>query len=696
MRITRLSALIAAVTVIAVQLPIASQTRRPAPTQSVVLKPKTNEKLAAAFNTGRLPEPSRKPGGTPDQVAAALAKSVAAGDDQSMPALMTALMTAGFGIRDSDGAVTQTVEPGQGLIFEAWEIASMAKMYGERRTVALPELIDGLKSVPELKDAPLEKIILDGIRKHAVSQQPEMRFWARFIIELGLRSEEPFDLLNAKTDQNIRIDAIQSALILHRLTGDIYALGQRSQQALNKSTGRSKKIAYAHASQSQPCRQSDMEATISDIRATALTTGFGELLSWVESKIGGSAGELFKSYGKLMNIANVLLAYAKFIATYAALETEITISNPPLVRTTSVGSGESRQLTAKVSMNIGKWQQVNCFRWLLNAGTGLDFNLMNDGPLEGVGVNWHIVEGGFAGAYHTGDLSQQIVQFKGTGPRIQDAGTYAGIPGKGGVPVGNLTVTKTDAQGNARILLEGAHRRSYIPKPHVARMKKAVVMTTVRLKGGDIKGDAVDVAGHLLGGLLTIPAELLYRTAWASTARIEVPVKDFETCDGGWYGTVTYHEYRDGPKGQYITGSRTHTESIEVKGKTSISQGKADAKQISEIMSQGPRSCGLQFMRHFITGNEERKADVRVVLDGEGGYRLFVNVPAMDITKRSEISACGHGNKEDMSLKETYKSYGLAANNIEGRIDPENPVEISGSADVHEWGKLTWTLRRCQ
>lgn len=129
MRITRLSALIAAVTLIAVQLPIASQT-----VQSLVLKPRTNEKLAAAFNSGRLPEPSRKPSGTPDQVAAALAKSVAAGDDQSIPALLTALMTAGFGIRDSDGAVTQTVEPGQGLIFEAWEIASMAKMYGERRT----------------------------------------------------------------------------------------------------------------------------------------------------------------------------------------------------------------------------------------------------------------------------------------------------------------------------------------------------------------------------------------------------------------------------------------------------------------------------------------------------------------------------------------------------------------------------------
>lgn len=660
--------------------------------QSRVLKPKTNEKLAAAFNTGRLPEPARKPRGTPDEMAAALAKSVAAGDDQSMPALLTALMTAGFGIRDSDGAVTQTVEPGQGLIFEAWEIATMAKMYGERRTVELSYLSDGLRSVPELKQAPFEKIILDGIRKQATSAHPELRFWARFIIELGLQSDEPYDLLRTDNDKTIRIDAIQSALVLRRVSGDIYALGQRPQLAVNNLRSR---VRFAHASQAQPCRQSDMEATINDIRATALTSAFGGLLSWVESRIG-SSGDLVKAYGKFMNVANILLAYAKFIATYAALETEITISSPPLVRVTGAGSGESRQLTAKVSMNIGKWQQVNCFRWLLNAGTGLDFNLMNDGPLEGVGVNWRIVEGGFADAYNSGDLSQQIVQFKGTGPRIQDAGTYAGIPGKGGIPVGNLTETKTDAQGNARILLEGAHRRNYIPKPHVPVMKKAVVVTTVKLKGGDIKGDAADIAGHLLGGLLTLPAELLYRTDWASTARIEVPVKDFETCDGGWFGTVTYYEHEERKLGQYTTSSRTHSEAIEVKGKTSISQGEADAKQISEIMSPGPRSCGLQFSRHFITGNGQRSADVRVLLDGQGGYKLFVNIPAMDITKRSEISACGHGNKEDMTLTEKYKSYGLAVNNVEGKLDPENPVEISGSFDVHESGKLKWNLRRCQ
>jgi hypothetical protein len=115
-----------------IQFQIDGQTRRPparpaqppANAQSLVVKSAKNEKLTAAFHTGQLPEPSRKPRGKPDEVAASLAKTIAAGDDQSTPALLTAILTAGFVIRDSDGGVTQTVQPGQGLIFDAWEIAA--------------------------------------------------------------------------------------------------------------------------------------------------------------------------------------------------------------------------------------------------------------------------------------------------------------------------------------------------------------------------------------------------------------------------------------------------------------------------------------------------------------------------------------------------------------------------------------------
>jgi hypothetical protein len=732
----RLKALFAVVTLLAVTVVTSGQTRRqqPGPT-TVVLTSVRNDKLAAAYHSGQLPEPLRKPDGTHDQVAAALAKRIAAGDEQSLPALLTAIMTAGFGIRDRDGGVTQTVQPGQGLIFEAWEVAAMAKMYGERRTVELSYLTDSIKTIPELKQAPLERILIDAIRKHAASDQPELRFWARFIVELGRQSNPAYDLLKPAHDKLIRIDAIQNALILRRVMGDVYSLGQRSEQAARKP-----KALYAHAPQTQPCSLSDMESTIADIQATATTTAFGELMSFLKQKLGGSAGDLFGNYGKFANIANILLAYAKFIATYAALETEITVENPPLVRNTTTSAGSRRQLTAKVKMDIGKWQQVNCFRWLLNAGTGLDLNLMNDGPLPGVDVNWRLVSGGAADFYSSGDRSQQIVWFAGTGPRIQDAGTYAGIGGKPGTPVGNLTRTKTDAQGNARVLLEGASRRNYIPAPHVPVMKQAVVMTTVKLKGGDIKGDAVDIAGHVSGGMITLaqkeglggsaggmftlPLELLYRTDWASTATIEVPVKDWETCDSeGWEGTITYkkeftytHQNRNDKGHDETVRKESFTATITVRpGDRLVSVNNANVETsgtyTEKYSSKANRACTRPLQRSTdLSGESQSSSSVAVQITPDQQYRVSYQVPTLSVEGwhvtswhlegdcRNPFQSKSGGGKSLMSRLITPERL-----EIVGAVDPKNPNVVSGSkTETFERNggtstvTVTWNLTHCK
>ena len=761
--------------------PIGGQTRVQRPSKSVTLKSVRNEKLAASFYSGRLPEPLRTPAGRPDEVAATLAKQVAAGTDQSMPALLTAIMAMGFGIRDAGGGITQTVQPGQGLIFEAWEVAAMAKMYGERRTVELSYLTGGLESIPELKQIQLDKIILDGIRKQAVSDQPELRLWARFIVELGRNSEQPYDILRVPNNRVIRLDTIQNALILRRLLGDIYSRGQRPLQArtwkrsvppavAGGSTNRSRDqhqhrdshhrthplpqvvltasksapLIFRQPQSQQPCGMSDMEATIADMRATAATSAFGELMSWLEKKLGGSAGDLFGAYGKFANIANIILAYAKFIATYAGLETEITVENPPLVRNTDTRAGQRRQLTAKVSMKIDKFQQVNCFRWLLNFGTGLDFNLMNDGPLPGVGVNWHIMSGGFADFYHSGDKSQQLVWFTGDGPRIQDAGTYAGIPGKGGVPVGNLTSTKTDSQGNARIILEGVSRRNSIPAPHIPVMKSAVIMTTVKLKGGDIKGDAVDLLGNVSGGLIslgkkeglggsaggmfTLPLELLYRTDWASTATIEVPVKDWETCESNaWQGTITYskefhhNESFGNEKGQSerITDESV-TATITVRAVDRITNGgdininnanvEMNASYNEKYKSIGKRECNRPLERTTdLSGESQSSGSVAVFITPDGRYKVNYQVPTISVEGyhvsswrlegdcKNPFMAKSGGSKTLMS-----RFVEIARLDIDGVVDPAKPHELSGTkSEVVErnGGKMTitvkWDLKRC-
>jgi hypothetical protein len=486
------------------QLPAGGQTRRagvPSGKPQTPAKPSTvesradgkptallssakNEKMAAPFNNGKLPEPLRKPAGGIDEMAAALAKQVRARDESSVPALLAAILTSGFGLRDRDGSVLQTVQPGQGLVFDAWEVAATAKMYGEGRSVQLTYLTDGLKSIPELKSVPLESVLLEGIRKHAQGEQPLLRFWARFIVELGRQQDEPYDILKGADPKGVRLDAVQSALILRRLIGDFYALGQSEKQAsraldkfknplyryrlaqdggLNPHFVRASFWEGSSASASmarritaiekkkgaQPCEGLGGDP-VQDVLATELTNVWG--LFFGNTKLGKAA-----------SIANIVLAYAKFIAAYAALETEITIDSQPLIRTTNSTPGRGKhKLTATVRMNVGKWDQINCYRSALNFFTGLDFNLLDDGPLEGVEVNWHLDAGG---AHDFSDNrtgvtgKEQIIGFVNQGPRIQDAGAYAGIPGKPGTPVGNSTRTKTDKEGKAQVEIQGSPKK---------------------------------------------------------------------------------------------------------------------------------------------------------------------------------------------------------------------------------------------
>ncbi len=684
-----------------------------------------SEEMAAPFNSGKLPKPLRKPSGSIDEMAATLAKQVRARDEQSVSALLTAILTAGFGLRDQDGSVLQTVQPGQGLVFDAWEIAAMAKMYGEGRSVQLVYLSDGLKSIPELKSVLLDSILLNGIRKHAQGEQPLLRFWARFIVELGRQQEEPYDILGAADPKSVRLDAVQSALILRRLIGDFYALGQGNKQTSRvRGEGKtqvadnvmlkgrwlstrfnrvailegsfaplSKALAVASTEAAQaekPCAGLGSDP-VQDLLATELTSAWGSFFG--DTRVGKAVG-----------VANVILTYAQFIATYAALETEITVENPPLVRTPNASPGERRQLTAKVTMNVGKWDQINCFRSALNFFTGLDFSLIDDGPLEGVEVNWNLDEGGARDFYSnsTGVTGKrQIVSFVGdNNPRIQSAGTYAGSPGKGGTAVGNQTRTKTDKEGKAQIYLEGSPKIPYVVKPMMPVMKQAVVRTTIKMKGGDVKGDAADLWGQLRGllpGLITMPLELLYRTDWASSGNLIVPVRDHESCEGGWNGTIIMvEESWQQPKGFIKASGHTYEETIEVKGSKGIASGQWKSLFHEEGRAPAANSCTM-FRRVTTNGTGEREAKFSVLMPEGDQYRIFVSAPSFAATQNYESSQCGGYSEQQRSETKTAGGFSLA--NLEGKLDPNNPNELSGSKTMPSpMGSrvITWNLRRCK
>ncbi|HEX2271579.1 MAG TPA: hypothetical protein VHH35_18685, partial [Pyrinomonadaceae bacterium] len=662
---------------------------------------------------GKLPEPARLPPGTVDQQAAALAKAVSLRDESSTAALHAAILAAGFAVRDDEGGVTHTVEPGQGLTFDAWEVAAIAKMYGEGRDVELVYLTEGLRSIPELKQVSLDRVLLDGIRAHAQGDHPLRRFLARFIVELGRNAGEPYDILNSADQKTIRLDALQAALILRRLYGDLYAMGQRDSQAAHVRNARFLRASYvtrgvpAQGAQ-QPCGGVGSQP-VHDAMALVLTQFWGGLFG--ETRMG-----------KAVNIANVLLAYAQLIATYAALETEITVENAPLVRTKNATPGERRRLTAKVTMNIGDYQKFNCFRHMLNFFTGLDFKLLDDGPIEGAEVHWHVEQELDAG-------NRGIAGITDGGPRIQDAGTYAGVPGRPGVAVRNATRSKTDKNGIARTFLEGTPKIPYVAPPLRTVMKDVTVRTTIRLKAGDIKGDAVDLAGQLLGGvggLITMPIELLYRTDWASTAWLTVAVKDHERCDGEWYGTITYREtFKDARAFQERnqTGQWTREESyaaaLEITGTEPTpsqivmlnTRVKARATTHESRYGRGTSTslCNLENkMTSDRSGNLEQVQNIGLRIMPDGRYIVSYVLPSVDISgqmkKSRNVLECKNPfiKPEPETTSPVRGRVSVASPDIEGLMDPANPNELKGSktVDIPErngtrTGMLTWNFVRC-
>lgn len=541
----------------------------------------SNPAMATVWQSGELPPPLPMPAGNADEVAAILAQKVAAQTEESIPALLTALQLAGFFITNQDGSVflAPMDNKGQGLTINGWEVASAAKMYGDRKTTSLNDLNERLKSIPAMKNAEPANLLMQGVRANAENSDNQfLRAWARFILELG--KQDASDDLKANTEE--KIDAIQHLLLFRRLYGDLYTrqarylmqangfasanenykmprfprfVGASFSSAGDGSFSEIEKNETKNSNQDQtkiPCRMDGNAPTVMDASATVIGYGYGELMGYLENVFENTpTGNALEKAGKVQALANIILAYAKFIQTYAALEVKLVLDDaPPLVRTKNAVAGERKNLHSEVRMNIGNWQMYNCIRTALNVTAGIDFATLNDGPIGDVGVTWHLDQGG-AGDFYSNSTGinrggEQIVGFTQNGVRIQDKGAAVGTKGNA---IGSAVYGKTDSNGVSRIILEGSpqkNAKTYKAKPV---MKQAVVRTTIKLKAGEIKGDMVDVAGQAIngaGGLITMPTELLYRVSWASSGTLTVPVKDWEDCKGGWTGTITaitrYHK----------------------------------------------------------------------------------------------------------------------------------------------------------
>lgn len=717
----RISTAFAIAAIVLVQLPLRGQApKQKSPATEIVQLKRSPEVLvmARAFNEGKLPEPARLPQGNADQQATALAQAVALRDESSTAALYAAVLASGYAVRDTDGGVVQTNQRGQGLIFNSWELSATAKLYGEEYGVMLSHISDAFtRSVPELKDVPLTNVLLDGIRAGAKSAQPSVRFFSRFVVELGRNGNPAYDLRENVDAAKTRLDAIQVAFLMSRLAADL--------ATLEKDTAR---LNYSHATSAysqSPCPTDAMQDVILDYNQVASTTLFGILAN----RLGGKS----ERYGRMAGIANIVATVSKFILSYALLDVDISMNGEVLVRTKSdTTPGELKTLTTRVKIDPTPWEKLNCLRPVFNAA-GLDIELSKSGPLADTTVAWSLVMGGDTrGAF--GTLSDLIA-----GQDNRDALVYL-KPKAGANAMPNRQIA--DSNGVSQIDVVGAPQKEDLTRRKVLVVAKPAGVTVgVQVKPMRIKdaeaalstvGDVVDnvisfLTKDFVGGGVDVVFETMYRSNWYSAQPYYFMVKDWDLCKGQWIGTVSYKTtFKEvGSAESFVNAQSWNDEAsyestIHVDGRRDnlgapLARVTATASERTERVGRGKTECSYKttVIRDLKGGGTAITGGVSVIWNTSSGrYTVMAPTIMVDAFGRSYVDKVIQGtcnnpyNKDVHQINVERDKLGSVGPGIEGvgSIDPNNPDEISGTnsgtfptARGGTWtATITWNLRRCK
>ena len=659
---------------------------------------------------------------------------------------------SGFSVRADDGTIAlESVKPGQGIVIDAWEAAALAKIFGDGMQVRLTDFGIALaSSMRPLKDAPLPAMLLAGLRADAQSNQPAMRFWADFIIELGRHSAEPYDLMAPDLDPaKVTLDGIQVSLILRRLAADVLLIDGKKKHAeqsapewrreatpqLQPATydvDRSARLKFDNAvwhpglvpnlrlvqesggqeggGAKAPCTLSELESQIFDMTAYGSAFGFDQIIKQVEEH-----WEAAEKYGERSTYANDLLSIIKLIVYFACLETDITMSgDPPLVRTQSIyTAGEKRTLTSTVRENVGKWQMLNCTRIALNAAN-LDLSLPSDGPIAGVKTQWILTSGGLN--VSKGNITYPIVEF------VFPEGTSTVQNATGSVS--DATAPKTDEEGHTHIDIEGTKQREQLSSP-IPIMEQAEVRFTVALKAASMRQDLIDAVGQGLlsgkAGFVGGPVEMLLRANIASSKKLRIPVKDWLSCDGGWGGTIsyttTYSFVSHSNQGHTSTFTRNETTlgQITLRGNANSSKGwNGDSLgSYTASFSDNNKAIDTWPPNRFsggstITADENTAAAgggpiaVNIGSQGDNQYRIgptTANLPSVTLWHQSCSGDCK--GKIEPDRNSTGMSSAMTPA-VTAHEDPNHPGELRGGTTVDNFPRsgatttINWNLNQCK
>lgn len=456
---------------------------------------------AAALEAERLPRLA--------QIAAALQDP-----EQDGALLLTeAVRRIGFVIWDEDRKVLQEPlgAPRLGLAITDAEIRDYLQMFRDGHTVQRDDLIGGLDVLYHSLGAEdsVKAPALTWLRDGTNTSNPSARALAVFLQDLGLQRAGADGRLDA--DGDVTLDPLQALLMLRVLTEDIGTPVRRAIGRGELGGGDQPADKAADKEEQRPRGPFVPEPTAlldepPGWAEDAYAGGITGLFSQVVEGIGTWGKKVTDGVGK----ANAIASVAKFIATYTFLRGEVSVEAPgqPLVRTKNRDAGQQRTLVARFWIDgtkVTDWMKDHRQLVVL---AGLDIDMPKTGALKGIETEWDIRQDRHSSKYH-------LIQ------------TVRGQP--------DISKIKTDANGEARIRVEGAPQPSVLDPKKVMPIEKAVSMVvSPQVKSTEMQQDLLDAVTGAIGikdgpaGFVGPIIECLYRTKWKGGRKFTLQVRDWQ------------------------------------------------------------------------------------------------------------------------------------------------------------------------
>lgn len=492
--------------------------------------------VAAARLRGEVSEPAR------------LARIVLDGGPDASAAVREAVLRSGFGLRERNGQVV-----GAGPEFDVSEVEALGAGAHSGLSTTMEDFARVIAAlIPGTPVADIALAISEDVQTDLRSSDPQTRFFGSFV--------------NALSDNGAlgaEINVLQAAMIAERLAGDIFLVDRTTRgragderrfataSLLNAEYTRLlshplvAKTAYltqlAEATtivQNSRLPGCDWEqhtpewvsAVSKQLLPASSKLFWSQLLKAYQERVINAdpnsyefttaARELERANNIKLGISagNVLLFYAKTLATLAFADISISMSDPPLVRVRGPQRGKRTELTTRVWMEPGNWAFVNCLSDALSVA-GVKAVAPKPGPLGGAIVQWRLVTGGAVQR----DAARGAAFFRPQAPLVEFEVTPDGT---------NVTGSVTGANGQARIGVWGAARARAMPadarpvdRQFEVEVRVALAPITLQKFLAEIPSDVVNP----VGAILKLPAKLMLSSRWASNRRRHVfPVRDLE------------------------------------------------------------------------------------------------------------------------------------------------------------------------